>query len=445
MILAACYRLLGEAGLYLANPVVALLALAATWAMAQEALREESRPVRYVSGAITLALLATSTEHVDRLLVPMADATAQLFTVLTFLFALRSGRLLANRPRRALGSLILTGVCFAWAYWARHTQLALALPLILAIMMGAHRSKSEFRRRAPALVLVSLAALVAALPDILYRWRVFGGILATETTELPAMSLAHVAPIAWQTLRDMLVAGEWGYLFPLVLYGGYRLATGKNRRAFLVLGTGFVAVLAVHLTYRFLRLRDLLSLFPLLALAAGYGAVAIYRDARLLWKRRTGATRLAVAPLMVGVITWILLSLGLSRWAMIDRLWKPGWASFGYMQPDQRAAFDQLAELTPSEAVIGASLNAGAVMLYSGRDAIRPYDSWTEEEWNTFLSAMADLERPVYLLDDGTLMAEFIDELRDQRRLKPIETLRVPIFYARDRESGWLYELEREP
>ncbi len=110
----------------------------------------------------------------------------------------------------------------------------------------------------------------------------------------------------------------------------------------------------------------------------------------------------------------------------------------------QRAAFDRLAELTPPQAVIGASLNAGAIMMYTGREAIRPYDSWTDEEWNLFLRTMQARGRPVYLLDDGGLMAEFIKKEQARRSLTPIEELQVPLFYTRDRETGWLYRLEWE-
>jgi hypothetical protein len=145
-----------------------------------------------------------------------------------------------------------------------------------------------------------------------------------------------------------------------------------------------------------------------------------------------------VAPIMVA---WVILSLALSRWAMIDNVWKPGWASFGYMRAEHRAAFDRLAELTPPEAIIGASLNAGAVMLYTGRDAIRPYDSWTRQEWHIFQEAMSADQRPVYLLDDGGLMAEFIKE-QDPARLTRIEELVIPLFNTQDRETGWLYRLE---
>jgi hypothetical protein len=82
------------------------------------------------------------------------------------------------------------------------------------------------------------------------------------------------------------------------------------------------------------------------------------------------------------------------------------------------------------------------VMMLTGRDAIRPYDSWTEDEWALFLDAMRNRGRPVYLLDDGGLMAEFIEQEGARYRLTPIEELRVPLFYTRDRETGWLYRLE---
>jgi hypothetical protein len=510
VLLAGGYLLLGETGLYVTTPIVALLALAATWALAQETLRGKSRAIRYTTGALAVALLATSPEHVDRLLVPMADAPAQLFTILTLLFALRGMRQLAD-GRRGLWAFTLAGICYAWAYWVRHTQLVLALPVVLAMILGNRarwsgggpgrspgggpergsgdtpRQPASVVRRASTILLPLAvffgAALLAAWPDIVYRWRVFGSPFATETTELPLMGLQHIAPVAWQMLRDSLAAGEWGYLFPLALYGGYRLARERWWEA-LVLGSAFVAVLLVHLTYHSLRLRDLISLFPLLDLAVAFGAVAlvrlawrITRDQTGIWRSRSeraiptgiwrsplsekqvllsekevqpsetqvqpeGSQRLGPALLPAAVVAWVILSLALARWAMIDNLWKPGWASFGYMRAEHRAAFDRITELTPEEAVIGASLNAGAVTMYSGRDAIRPYDSWTTEEWAIFLEAMQAGGRPVYLLDDGGLMADFIAEQRDRHRLTPIEELQVPLFYTRDRETGWLYRLE---
>jgi len=434
VLLAAGYALLGETGLYVTTPIVALLALAATWALVQETLRGEPRAVRHLTAALTVALLATSPEHVDRLLVPMADAAAQLFTVLTLLFLLRGMR------NGGKGSWAAAGFCLGWAYWVRHTQLVLLLPAFLALFFISRKRFPKFPIPSSQFTIFSIAALLAAAPDIAYRWRVFGGPFATETTELHLMSLRHIGPVAWEMLRAGLVAGEWGYLFPLALYGAYRLARERKREA-AILGSAFAAVLLVHLTYRSLRLRDLISLFPLVDLAVAYGAVTLVRRVRRITQGREAWLGAALLP--VAAIAWVILSLAMSRWAMIDNLWKPGWASFGYMRAEQRAAFDRLAALTPPEAVIGASLNAGAVMMYTGRDAIRPYDSWTEEEWTIFLAAMEAEGRPVYLLDDGGLMAAFIEQERSRRRLTPIAELPIPLFYTRDRESGWLYRLER--
>lgn len=443
-LLAVGYKLVGEAGLYITTPVLALLSLAATWFLVQEALYRESRPIRYLSGAVAMALLATSPEQVDRLLVPMADAPAQLFTTLTLLFALRAWR---GHPRRHWNAAS-TGICLAWANWVRHTQLVLALPALLAVMpkVWRNRASSDLAsdRSIGPLLTFGGAALFAALPDIIYRWQVFGSPFATETTELPLMSLRHIGPVAWQMLRAMLAAGEWGYLFPLAVYGAYSLARRHTRQT-VILGSAFGLVLLVHLTYRSLRLRDLLSLFPLLNLAVAYGAVRIVHAVRTHLRRGQLSPPLGRALLAVGMISWIILSLSLARWAMIDNVWKRGWASFGYMRTEQRAALDRLAELTPPGAIIGASLNAGAVMLYTGRDAIRPYDSWTEEEWQQFLQAMRIRQRPIYLLDDGGLMAQFIAREQTHRHLIPVEELKVPLFYTRDRETGWLYRLEWEP
>jgi hypothetical protein len=448
VLLAAGYKALGETGLYVTTPIVALLALVATWMLVHEVLRNESPAIRHLTSALTVALLATSPEHVDRLLVPMADASAQLFTILTLLFALRGTRQLSNQ-QRCFWSLLLAGIFFAGAYWTRHTQLVLALPVALAVLL-AIRSRPGTRqpsitRLATALFLplgtFFAAALVVALPDIVYRWQVFGGPFATETTELPLMGLQHIGPVAWQMLRDTLVAGEWGYLFPFALYGTYRLFRNRQHQA-LVLGSAFAAVLLVHLSYQSLRLRDLISLFPLLDLAVAYGVVQLLRTARARGRSREWPPQLGKALLPATMAAWIILSLGLSRWAMIDNLWKQGWASFGYMRVEHRAAFDHLAELTPADSVIGASLNAGAIMMYTGRDAIRPYDSWTQEEWDIFLQAMREKERPIYLLDDGGLMARFITEQEAHYALTPIAELAVPLFYTQGRGTGCLYRLE---
>ncbi len=332
VLLAGGHRLLGEVGLYLTTPVIALLALAATWALVSEILRGESKPVRYVTGALAIALTATSPEHVDRLLVPMADASAQLFTVLTLVFVLRATRLLEESPRLAFSALVLGGFSFAWAYWVRHTQLVLLLPVAVGLWFaGAHMGR-DGQPRAPVLkqrkqgnhltrlwpvLTFSASAAIMAIPDAIYRWRVFGGLFATETTELPSMAIRHIGPMALQALRDMSVAGEWGYLSPFALLGCCLLAR-HHRRAFTMLAGAFVAVLLVHLTYRFLRLRDLISLFPLVNIAVSFGAVSLVRSLTQRHALRSGPRRLGPVVLSPTIVAWVVLSLALARWAMVD-------------------------------------------------------------------------------------------------------------------------------
>ena len=448
LLLAAGYRLLGESGLYITTPVTALAALFATALLALEVLRDETKPVRYLAAALTLALTATSPEHVDRLLVPMADAAAQLFTVLTLLFCLRAMRLLETKPRRAAIELVLGGVAFAWGYWVRHTQLVLLIPIALGLQISGTRPgradgvSALWRRLWPCLLFLASAA-VMAIPDTLYRWRVFGGIFATETTELPSMALRHIGPVSIQTVREALAAGEWGYLFPFAIVGCVALARA-HRRSFAVLAAAFGAVLLVHLTYRFLRLRDLISLFPLVNLAVSYGAVSLARSTRAYTIGHQQIGRLGPAVVSSICVAAAILALALARWTVIDDPIRPGWASFGYMRPDQRAAFDRLAELTPSRAVIGASLNAGAVTMLSDRDSVRPYESWSDSDWASFVDLIWSTSRPIYLLDDGNLMADFIVKLRGTFQLVPVEPLAIPLFGARDREAGWLYELVKK-
>lgn len=445
LLLAAGYRLLGESGLYITTPVTALAALFATALLALEVLRDETKPVRYLAAALTLALTATSPEHVDRLLVPMADAAAQLFTVLTLLFCLRAVRLLETKPRQAAVELVLGGAAFAWGYWVRHTQLVLLFPVALGLQLSGTRPgradgvTTLWRRLWPCLLFLASAA-VMAIPDTLYRWRVFGGIFATETTELPSMALRHVGPVSIQAAREALAAGEWGYLFPFALVGCVALARA-HRRSFAVLAAAFGAVLLVHLTYRFLRLRDLISLFPLVNLAVSYGAESLARSARAYTIGHQQVGRLGPAVVSSISVAAAILALALARWTVIDDLVRPGWASFGYMRPDQRAAFDRLAELTPSGAVVGASLNAGAITMLSDRDSVRPYESWSDSDWASFVDLMRSTSRPIYLLDDGNLMTDFIVKLRGSFELVPVEPLAIPLFGAPDREAGWLYEL----
>jgi hypothetical protein len=92
------------------------------------------------------------------MLVPMADAAAQLWTVLTLWLALRASR--SGQPV-ALGAL--TGICFGMAYLVRHPQLPLAAGVVAAAWL-LWRDKGR-RPAAAFLVAFGLSAAAGALPD----------------------------------------------------------------------------------------------------------------------------------------------------------------------------------------------------------------------------------------------------------------------------------------
>ena len=71
---------------------MSVLALIATWYTTQEALRPDSRIMRATVAALACLLVATSPEGSERILVPMGDAAAQLFTMLTLWLLLRGAR-----------------------------------------------------------------------------------------------------------------------------------------------------------------------------------------------------------------------------------------------------------------------------------------------------------------------------------------------------------------
>ncbi|MBI4786292.1 MAG: hypothetical protein HY782_04515, partial [Chloroflexi bacterium] len=96
VVLAVFYRLFGEEGLYVATPVLSLASLIAfavlAWEYATHLQGASHIPTRAVVAAISVALLATSWEQVDRSIVPLVDTQAQLFSILVSLLASRSAR-----------------------------------------------------------------------------------------------------------------------------------------------------------------------------------------------------------------------------------------------------------------------------------------------------------------------------------------------------------------
>jgi hypothetical protein len=427
-ILSIGYLLLGEQGLYLVNPVIGLLCLLALFALVGELLHDRPREERLLAGAFSAFCLATSYEQIDRLLVPMADASAQLFTMLTILLILRGMR--GSHRRYAL----LAGLCLGGTYCIRHTQLALGLCAVVALLcLG--RDTLTRRQRWEFVGLFGLASLIVAVPDLFYHQRVFGHFLTPESTELDLFSLSHIPGTARLMWQRGLSGNEFGYLSPLAAYGAYRMYR-MRRGYFLVLLAALVGVLAIHLPYEALRLRDLLSLFPLVIALVGYGVAD-------LWSRiPLHGGEVSYRRHLPGVLTLLALLLlpSLRTWNILSRPWGTYRASFGYVTTEERQGFDALAADTLEPCVVGSSLNGGPVDLYAGRQAFRPA-FWTAEEFEVFTEEMFREGTNVYLLDDGEALGPTLEYAQTHYRVISRAQLTVPVFGDPERISSVLYQI----
>jgi len=427
-ILSIGYLLLGEQGLYLVNPVIGLLCLLALFALVGELLHDRPWEERLLAGAFSAFCLTTSYEHIDRLVVPMADASAQLFTVLTVLLILRGMRG-SHRPYA-----LLAGVCFGGAYCIRHTQLALGLCAVVALLyLG--RDTLTTRERWEFAGLFGLASLVVAVPDLLYHQRVFGHFLTPESTELDLFSLSHVPVTARLMWQRALSGNEFGYLIPFAAHGAYRMYVTR-RGYFLVLLTAVLGVLAVHLPYEALRLRDLLSLFPLVLALVGYGVADLWRRIPL-YRGKVSYRRHSLGVL---ILLALLLLPSLRTWHILSRPWGTYRASFGYVTAEERQGFDALAVHAVEPCVVGSSLNSGPVDLYAGRQAFRPA-FWTTEEFEIFLQQMFREGTNVYLLHDGEALGPTLEYAEAHYRVISRAQLTVPVFGDPERISSMLYQI----
>ncbi|TKJ29618.1 MAG: hypothetical protein CEE40_07705 [Chloroflexi bacterium B3_Chlor] len=429
VILSVWYLLLGEEGLYVANPVVSLLCLGGVLALVAEVLYDRPWDERLLGGAFAAFSLATSYEHIDRLLVPMADASTQLFTVLTLFLILRG-----MRGRHRLYA-VLAGLSLGWAFFIRHTQLVLGLCAVVAVLaLGRH--KLSLKERWEFLGLFGLAAFLLAVPDLLYHQFAFGHFLTPESTELDLFSLINVPATARLMWQRFLSGNEFGYLSPLVVYGAVRTYM-ERRGQFLILLVAVLGILLMHLPYEALRLRDLLSLFPVLLAWCGCGVADLWRRVQV----RPEAVSYGRYALSVAVLLALLLVPVLRTWPILPRPRGSYRASFGYVSAEERRAFDLLAEYAVEPCVVGSSLNGGPIDLYAGREAFRPA-FWTEEEVDVFFGQMFSEGTAVYILDDGEAVRPSLNHAEAHYKVVGLVRLAVPIFGDPDRVSGVLYQIK---
>ncbi len=405
---AAAWKLTGEEGVYWVNPLFFLLSgLAAGW-LAWELLQRETIQLKGLVAAGSAALVVTASVQVVWAGVTMADAQTELLSAVAFALALYAVR------RDSSVWPLLAGAALGAAYDIRHTQLILAPVFMLLYGFGS----SAWRQRLKASLLSGLAALCVAFPDLWYHELYLGGWLHPESEELALYSLNAIGDTANNLYQTAFAANEFGWFLPLLLYGIARMAK-RVPLEFAALALWLGLALALHLPYPALRLRDLLPELPVAALFVCYGVAdltqSIVRARRML------------VQLAGGLALIVVLELGLLRvWNTVPSAWQVTQPIFGYMTTSERAAFNQLAAVTPPGAVIGATLNSGAIELYAHRESFRPAD-WQDTERERFLQIVLE-HSPVYVLEDSRELDGPLDEMRGRYQVSQVAKLDVPLF-----------------
>jgi len=469
VLLALAYRLGGEGGMLLLNTWLGLLSLILTIALTALICPPRWRRLSLPIGMVAAFVVATSFEQFTALAVPMADVAAQLFTALAVVMVLsvvriaptsnpspvrnnrEQGRgmtplplsgIFAKRTGEGVGGWgFLTGLALAAAYSVRYTQVLVAPGIVLIAWLGLKNA----RHRYSFLAAFAVAALAGAAPDVWYRTRLYGAPWRFGSGELALFSFGAL-PEALNRLRGELFSSlELGWLWPLLLVGAIYLWR-RRRLALIGLAAAYGPLIAFHIWYPFLKLRDLLSLYPpLAALIAVGGAVVILT----VWQRALrpfgiaqdavplreappwGWVRLAVRVLILAG----LCALSLLRLSALWGLREGGFFTFGYLYPEQRRSLESIATWTEPDAVIACSLNSGAVELYGERETVRPGrilqpgTSWGTDQWLAFAAALRAEGRPLYILMDSPEMDEPLAALQGRYTLTRVAELSVPVYY----------------
>jgi hypothetical protein len=175
-------------------------------------------------------------------------------------------------------------------------------------------------------------------------------------------------------------------------------------------------------------------------LLTAYGMVALGRDVRNWAGSPSPRWRLGREVLVAIVIFVVLLLPAMRDRLTILRPFQPVKVTFGYVTGAQRASFDQIAALTPPDAVIGSTMNDGAIDLYATRATFRPGE-WNDVERERFIEIVRRQNRPVYLLDDGAEASAARRQLGTRYALRRVAVLDVPLFGDVDDTPGTLWEI----
>jgi hypothetical protein len=336
----------------------------------------------------------------------MADAAAQLFTMLTLWMLLR------GRHSHPWGYGLLAGLSFGLAFFIRHPQLPLGLAALSTVLI----LEKPLRYKLSLLLSFGLAALMTAIPDLTYHHTAFGGWLKTESTEWFLLSVNNMAQSFFSVFRQgILRREELGFLIPFAGVGGV-LLWHRYRRALFVLMAGFLGVFGFHLCYAALRPRDLIAILPVLYLFTSYGFVAAW-----IWAMKK--------PRLVSSVSILccLVFLFARTYRSLELPWRNDVITFGYVSRSQYQAFAELSSLIPENAIVASMLNSGAIALYAQRTAIHPAP-WTSQDLHRVINHLHTTYRSFYVLDDGEEMAAVLASLQPVYRLEVQGTFELPFF-----------------
>jgi hypothetical protein len=188
------------------------------------------------------------------------------------------------------------------------------------------------------------------------------------------------------------------------------------------LGAGLGAVFGFHLLYEALRPRDLIAILPVLYLCVAYGLVEVWRRLWLLHRSRSPR------PSGAAVVLYCALLLLFARsYHVLAMPWREDVTTFGHVRAVQAQEFLRLAQLVPEDAVVGSSLNSGAIELHAGRGAVHPAP-WSDGELYRWVDALHAAGRAFYLLDDGEEMPLLVERLEERYPMRPVAVLGLPYF-----------------
>jgi hypothetical protein len=310
-------------------------------------------------------------------------------------------------------------------------------PTIAYIFFAGFRDEGWKKVATPLAYAVS-AAWLTALPVLAYHWIAFSHPFSVGSTELEAFGWASLPVTTIRMLETFFGPNEFLYVAPFLVWGIWRLwRTSRRLTGVLCLWLGIIT--GFHLFYLALRLRDLLAVFPVLALWAGVGFADLLAHVEEI--------RRPLRRQVVRALSFLLMLTLLRTGGTLLLAFPPmHFNTFGYLLEKQRQAFDTLTTRVPPEATIAASLNAGAVELYADRKAVRP-EAWSPEQWLLYVEEILADREQLFILVDGQRMEEPLDVLQEHYHLRPVGLFPLPYFYpdggSLNREVP-LYEVRQE-